>query len=124
MLSKKECFYNLTKTTTTKKQEEAEKLSPRHFVFLVESLLSLNIISLYDIELFSLTPPGRGQVTCLLLKNKKNNKNNKKKLFHQSFQIHLHKIHKCLFIQPSNPPTEWLSGPVLSSSATSLFIHD
>ena len=32
MLSKKECFYNLTKTTTTKKQEEVEKLSPRHFL--------------------------------------------------------------------------------------------
>ena len=41
------------------------------FFFLVESLLSLNIISLYDIELFSFTPPGRGQVTCLLLKKKK-----------------------------------------------------
>lgn len=115
MLSKKECFYNLTKTTTTKKQEEAEKLSPRHFFLSRKpSKFKYNFIIWYRIVFFY---PSRKRTSDLSFTKKKKN------LF-QSFQIHLHKIHKCLFIQPSNPPTEKLSGPVLLSSATSLSIHD
>ena len=69
MLSKKECFYNLTKTTTTKKQEEAEKLSPRHFFLSRKpSKFKYNFIIWYRIVFFY---PSRKRTSDLSFTKKK-----------------------------------------------------